>query len=39
VDSVCVNTHFRFSGTAWVTNRTRLIELLAESGVLNVSDD
>jgi hypothetical protein len=36
---VCVNTHFRFRGTVWVTYRTQLIELLAESGVLNVRDD
>jgi hypothetical protein len=39
VDSVCVNTHFRYASTAWTTNRTRLIELLVESGVPNVRDD
>jgi hypothetical protein len=39
VDSVCVNTHFRFAGTAYTTNQTQLIQLLADAGIHNVRDD
>jgi hypothetical protein len=37
-DSVCVNTHFGYAGTAWVTNGTRLIELIAEAGIRNIRE-
>jgi hypothetical protein len=38
-DSICVNTHFRFGGTSYQTNQTRLIQLLVEAGIRNVRDD
>jgi hypothetical protein len=38
-DSVCVNTHFRFAGTSYQTNHTRLVQLLVEAGIRNVRDD
>lgn len=37
-DSVCVNTHFGYAGTAWVTNGTLLIELIAEAGIRNIRE-
>jgi hypothetical protein len=38
-DSVCVNTHFGYQGTAWFTNQTRLIQMIADAGIRNVRDE
>jgi hypothetical protein len=38
-DSVCINTHFRFTGTSYQTNQTQVVQLLVDAGILNVRDD